>query len=380
VAKIRQFGNTWWGKAWLDALEQRALVDPNRLPRGRTYARQDRVQELELAPGELRARVWGNRDEPYTTTLSMRVLEDAEWDALLDIVMNKAGHVATLLAGEVPRIIGGLVLPNRGDLGPECSCPDWAEPCKHVAALCYVAADLFDADPFALLTLRGRGREAVLTEVRARRSARLGVDVVPSSDLPRGADPGISAAQAYRRVPVPLDRAAPLASRPGAMTQLAVEPGADAGIDTRELADLVRDGAERAWAMLAGGAGSGLDLSVGADVVRRAARGNVTQIADATGVPAPELAAAVAAWRVGGVAAYKVHINKPDHVDSGALVTAQMALGAAAKIRGNAVSLGTTQLRLDADGDWWRFTSDDELGWLLIDGPATDPADLLLTT
>ncbi|MBT5756488.1 MAG: hypothetical protein HOI41_16135, partial [Acidimicrobiaceae bacterium] len=74
MAKVRKFGNTWWGKAWLDALEQRALVDPNRLPRGRTYARQDRVREIELSPGELRAHVWGTREDPYTTTLSMRVL------------------------------------------------------------------------------------------------------------------------------------------------------------------------------------------------------------------------------------------------------------------------------------------------------------------
>ena len=77
MAKVRKFGNTWWGKAWLDALEQRALVDPNRLPRGRTYARQDRVREIELSPGELRAHVWGTREDPYTTTLSMRVLTEA---------------------------------------------------------------------------------------------------------------------------------------------------------------------------------------------------------------------------------------------------------------------------------------------------------------
>ena len=376
MAKVRQFGNTWWGKAWLDALEQRALVDPNRLPRGRTYARQERVQDLELSPGQLRAQVWGNRDDPYTTSLSLRTLSDAEWDTLLTQVMDKASNVAALLAGEVPREIGDQVLPDRGDLGPECSCPDWAEPCKHVAALCYVAADLFDTDPFALLTLRGRGRDAVLTEVRTRRSHRLGVELVPSSDQPRGSDPGMSATQAFRREVIPLEQSPALASRPGAMVPLTVMPGADAGVDVDDLADLVRDGAERAWAMLAGGEPSGLELSVGADVVRRAARGDIATIAAATGVNESELAAAVAAWRVGGLAAYKARTAKPQ-VTATEMRAASDAMGVGAKVRGNAVSKGPMQLRVDDDGRWWRFDSDDQLGWLLTDGPADDPADLL---
>ena len=133
MVKVRQFGTTWWGKAWLDALEQRSLIDPNRLPRGRTYARQDRVRDIELSPGELRAQVSGNQEGPYTTTLSMRVLADSEWDTVLDLAMTKASNVAALLAGQVPKEIGDHVLPDRGDLSPECSCPDWAEPCKHVA-------------------------------------------------------------------------------------------------------------------------------------------------------------------------------------------------------------------------------------------------------
>jgi len=234
---------------------------------------------------------------------------------------------------------------------------------------------MFDADPFALLTLRGRSRDAVLTQVRARRSERLGVDLTPSSDQPRGADPTISAAQAFRRTPVPLQQSAPLPSRPSGLVPLAVIPGADAGIDTDELAELVRDAAERAWSMLAGGAESGLRLSVGADVVRRAATGNLEQIAGATGLDPRELQAAVTAWRIGGIAGFKAHTAKPD-VDPKALEAGQRCLGDGARIRGNMVSLGTTQLRLDQDGHWWRFVADDDLGWLLTDGPADDPDDL----
>ena len=147
--------------------------------------RQERVTEVDVSPGLLRAKVWGSRTEPYSTSLSLRTLADVEWDLVLDVVMSKAGNVAALLSGEVPQSIGSLVLPDRGDLGPACSCPDWAEPCKHAAALCYVAADLFDTDPFALLMLRGRSRDQVLTEVRARRSAHLGVPLKPTSHQPR---------------------------------------------------------------------------------------------------------------------------------------------------------------------------------------------------
>ncbi len=376
MAKIRQFGNTWWGKAWLDALEQRALVDPNRLPRGRTYARQERVQSVELSPGELRASVRGSRPGHYVTSLSLRLLSDKEWDLVLDLAMSKASNIAALLAGEVPPEIGEHVLPDHGDLSPECSCPDWAEPCKHAAALCYIAADMFDADPFALLTMRGRGRDAVLTEVRARRSERLGVDTSALSDQPRGADPTMSASQAFRREPISLDQSPSLASRPGAMVSLAVLPGLDTGIDEQDLVDLVGDAAQRAWAMLAGGASSGLGLTVGADVVRRAASGDIEQIASATGVAVDELRAAVAAWRIGGLAGFDAHRGRPD-IDRDAMLVGQNALGDGAKIRGNAVNLGITQLRLDEDGRWWRFVADETLGWVLTDGPADDPVDLL---
>ncbi len=160
MVKVRQFGTTWWGKAWLDALEQRSLIDPNRLPRGRTYARQDRVRDIELSPGELRAQVSGNQEGPYTTTLSMRVLADSEWDTVLDLAMTKASNVAALLAGQVPIEIVDLVLPDRADLIPVCSRPDCAEPSKPVAALCYVAADMFDAYPFPLSPLPRLSRDA----------------------------------------------------------------------------------------------------------------------------------------------------------------------------------------------------------------------------
>src|SRR4030095_13146556 len=88
----RGFGLTWWGQAWVTALEQRARLDPNRLPRGRGYARGDTVGELTIAPGEGRAAVQGRRARPYQVRVRVRVLEAGEWDRVLDAIAAQIGH------------------------------------------------------------------------------------------------------------------------------------------------------------------------------------------------------------------------------------------------------------------------------------------------
>ncbi|MEO6629461.1 MAG: hypothetical protein ABIP03_12950, partial [Aquihabitans sp.] len=96
-----QFGSTWWGKAWSEALEGRAGLDPNRLPRGRTYARQERVNRLELEAGKITALVRGSRVLPYKVTIGVRTFDDATWDRLAAAIARKAGHAAALLDGEL---------------------------------------------------------------------------------------------------------------------------------------------------------------------------------------------------------------------------------------------------------------------------------------
>ncbi|HET6705489.1 SWIM zinc finger family protein, partial [Amycolatopsis sp.] len=151
----RNFGTTWWGRAWVEALEQRAKLDPNRLPRGRTYARKGTVSELHFGAGEMTARVRGSRPTPYKVTITMRTFTEGEWDTLLGVVGTRLGHAAALLDGELPgalteqaREAGVDLLPGPGDLRPRCSCPDSANPCKHVAAVYYLVADEVDRDPF----------------------------------------------------------------------------------------------------------------------------------------------------------------------------------------------------------------------------------------
>ena len=372
----RQFGETWWGQAWLDALEHRALVDPNRLPRGRTYARQGRVFDVELSPGLIRAKVDGSRANPYVSQLGVRCLTSAQWDRFLNMIIGKASFSAALLSGELPQELGDAILPGEGDLSPDCSCPDWAEPCKHVSALCYVIADLFDADPFAVLQMRGRGRDEVLGEIRRRRAEAMGMVPSEASDLPRGVDPGTSAADAYRREPTPLDRAARLPARPGVLPDLAAVPPAGSGISAEELQSLVSDAARRSFALLSGDGLSGLALGAGADVVRRAQFGNISQISAHTKVPEAELRSAALAWRYGEFAAVTVLRKKWKATDK-QLAPGVAALGAGAKKRSNSVTLDTVQLRVDEDGQWWRFGFDEALGWVLNSESSPDPAELV---
>src|SRR5260370_14511704 len=141
-------GQTWWGRAWVDALEQRARLDPNRLPRGRDYARGGSVGELVLAPGEVRAQVQGRKTAPYEVRIRVRRFADDEWDQVLEAISAPLGHAAAVLGGELPPEVAadgataGLdLLPAAGAGGPRCSCRDDADPCRHSAPVCCLVAD-----------------------------------------------------------------------------------------------------------------------------------------------------------------------------------------------------------------------------------------------
>jgi len=170
------FGATWWAGRWLAALEQ--LVDPGRLSRGRSYARSGQVTKLEAGPKGIDARVQGSRPTPYKVTLRFRRLTDGEWDAVADALAGQAVFAARLLAGEMPeqieeafRTAGASLFPAaEGDLETDCSCPDWSNPCKHVAALFYLLGERFDEDPFLMFELRGRTKEQIVTSLRERRA------------------------------------------------------------------------------------------------------------------------------------------------------------------------------------------------------------------
>ncbi len=177
--KVRRFGSTWWGQRWLAALERFGLAYTARLQRGRSYARQGRVHYLAVKDGVVAARVTGTRPTPYRVTLRLAPLADRVWEAAITAMAGRAVFAARLLAGEMPREIDEVFRARRASLFPErpkdlaaaCTCPDWANPCKHVAAVHYVLGDAFDRDPFLLFELRGRPRAAVLATLRRLRGS-----------------------------------------------------------------------------------------------------------------------------------------------------------------------------------------------------------------
>ncbi|MFE2192451.1 SWIM zinc finger family protein, partial [Streptomyces olivaceus] len=168
---------TWWGNAWVTALEEGAL-DAARLARGRGYAERGHVDAVTVTPGLVLAYVQGSRPRPYRVQVRLRTLGDDDWRRFLDAAVERPGHIAALLDKELPHSLadcGVPLLPGPGDLAPQCSCPDSGHPCKHAAALCYQTARLLDADPFVLLLLRGRGERELLdalSRLNAARAAR----------------------------------------------------------------------------------------------------------------------------------------------------------------------------------------------------------------
>jgi uncharacterized Zn finger protein len=175
-SKRGSFAKNWWATRWINSLEK--LVDPGRLRRGRTYARKGQVLSIEETKSGLAARVQGSRRRAYKVSLDIDHLTDGQWEQVTDALAEQAIFTAQLLAGEMPDNIeeafqaaGVSLFPETEvELMTECSCPDWANPCKHVAAVHYILGEQFDEDPFMIFRLRGRTQEQILAALRARRA------------------------------------------------------------------------------------------------------------------------------------------------------------------------------------------------------------------
>ncbi|MBI5503319.1 MAG: SWIM zinc finger family protein [Deltaproteobacteria bacterium] len=175
--KVKKIGTTWWGQRWMEALEVVLRGDSARLARGRTYARAGRTHDLVIKGGQVTAKVTGSRATPYKVTIKLAQLPDVAWKKAIAGMARKAQFAAELLSGSMPKDIGevfcerdaGLFPAKRSDLVTSCTCPDWGDPCKHVAATHYVLGEALDRDPFLLFELRGRTKDQVLGELRAAR-------------------------------------------------------------------------------------------------------------------------------------------------------------------------------------------------------------------
>ncbi len=316
MAGPRRFGTTWWGSAWIAALEGAGTGYESRLPRGRTYARKGAVREIELRPGHIAARVVGSGGELYRVDIGVRQLAPAEWEQVADAIAARAAHLAALLDGELdPGVVDDAaavdvrLLPRAADLRPDCSCPDWAEPCKHAAAACYLAAAELDRDPFALFLLRGIGRDELIELVRSRRGDAGAGSGAGSGEAPVPV-PGIDATQLWAgrspsdplpSLPLP-GPARPTLRHPGRHVPWGAQLPARFGVDPTRVDELAEDAVQRAWRMLVDGEPSGLAAPPVADLARRAATRpeSLRDLAASAGVTPGRLAAWAEAWRVGG--------------------------------------------------------------------------------
>jgi uncharacterized Zn finger protein len=171
-------GETWWSKRFIEVLESFGLE--NRLARGRAYARKGQVISLDVHRGTAHAVVQGSRARPYRVLIGVEELSDDDWDRVGRAFAGKAVFLAKLLAGEMPQNIEeafascslSLFPDALHDLETVCSCPDDANPCKHIAAALYLLAESFDEDPFRIFEWRGRTRDALLASLHPDESSR----------------------------------------------------------------------------------------------------------------------------------------------------------------------------------------------------------------
>jgi len=170
-SKRGTFGESWWAKRWIAVLE--GFHIGARLDRGRSYARRGQVLSITIDKGAVKAKVQGSRPSPYHVTMKLKVLASADWQKLATLLSHQAIFTAKLLAGEMPQDIeqafkdAGLSLfpAQLKDLETECSCPDWSNPCKHIAAVYYLLGEEFDRDPFLIFKLRGMSREELVASL-----------------------------------------------------------------------------------------------------------------------------------------------------------------------------------------------------------------------
>lgn len=242
-------GRSWWSRRFLDVLESFALG--TRLTRGRSYARAGQVLSLDVASGAVSASVQGSQPEPYRVMIGLQPFAEPVWARIETVLAGQAFYSARLLAGELPPELeqvftqaGAPLFPARIDeLDLRCNCPDFAVPCKHLAATFYLLAETFDADPFQILRWRGRDRERLLArlrELRATENAELAASDQPAAPTGPATDVAAVAGAGLALADLPAVPVAELVDRfwvpPVPLPARAPTPSADPDLVLRQLA------------------------------------------------------------------------------------------------------------------------------------------------
>ncbi|MFF1697613.1 SWF or SNF family helicase [Streptomyces sp. NPDC058257] len=398
----RGFAQSWWGQAWLKALEETAL-DLAQLKSGRRLARSGAVGAVSVRPGRITAVVHDRDGTPHRSDVLLQRLSEDEWDRFLGMAVERAGHIAALLDREMPPHLvedaaaaGVELLPGIGDLEPQCDCDAW-DHCGHTAALCYQVARLLDQDPFVLFLMRGRAERELLDALQVRSVAEAEAEET-SAEEQEGAQEGVRADEAYAEGAIlpPLPDLPPLPPEPGLPPALDTEADPAPGLDVAALEFLAARAAVEAHRMLAEALSPGherqpveQELTPDEDAVRLAAAAPATAVAarlsTAAGRGKDGLAMAVRAWGYGGAAALSV-LEEEWTPEADALARARAALEAAwdegerprlraARNRWTVVG-SDAQLRHGTDGRWWPYRK--ERGRWTPAGPAAhDPATAL---
>jgi len=176
-SKRGDIGEQWWSRRFVDVVE--SYSKSNRITRGKRYARKGQIVDLTVKNGVVSAQVQGSRADPYEITIRGDALDDGTWTEVEAAMADRAVFAAQLLTEQMPADIEevfevcevSLFPESYRDMRTRCSCPDHANPCKHIAAVFYILAERFDDDPFLIFRWRGRSRETLLENLQELRGA-----------------------------------------------------------------------------------------------------------------------------------------------------------------------------------------------------------------
>jgi uncharacterized Zn finger protein len=196
-SKRGDIGEQWWSRRFVDVVE--SYSQSNRITRGKRYARKGQIVDLTVENGRVSATVQGSRSDPYDITIRGDALGEETWQQIEQAMADRAVFAARLLAEEMPADIEAvfeacdvsLFPASYSDMTTNCTCPDTANPCKHLAAVFYILAERFDDNPFLIFRWRGRSRDTLLDRLQDLRGVdnEAGPDAVPfenGDDRPLG--------------------------------------------------------------------------------------------------------------------------------------------------------------------------------------------------
>jgi uncharacterized Zn finger protein len=271
----------WWGQRWQELLEQAGPSHARRVQRGQALARRGAVEDLRIEVGKVSGVVREDRIAPYRVELFWTPPDAAAWDAAITALSAELRFTAALLDGELPEGIdevlasaGVRVLPREGDLDQRCTCTERVRLCRHVAAVHTAAGTLIDRDPFLLLTLRGRSREALLRALRSERGSSVISSPGEGLDLSQGLYAAHADLDAVLLHPTPVDDPAALFHR------LGEPPGVD---DVRPFVRTIQRAAAGAWRLAAGEGSAAADEELLLAELRAQRVGTASSLADALG-------------------------------------------------------------------------------------------------